>query len=94
MGRKPNIDQLALEKAGVTANQHGIQVNDHLMSSNPAVVFAIGDVVGRVQTQINTGCGFEGRYVATRSLYSLKDSTHWLTHSFHIRYMQAHKYHK
>lgn len=67
MGRKPNIDQLALDKAGVTANQHGIQVNDHLMSSNPRV-FAIGDVVDRVQPKLTPVAGFEGRYVANQLL--------------------------
>lgn len=67
MGRKPNIDQLNLANAGVIASQHGIQVNDHLMSRNPRI-FAIGDVLDRVQPKLTPVAGFEGRYVANQLL--------------------------
>ncbi|KRM24188.1 dihydrolipoyl dehydrogenase family protein [Latilactobacillus graminis] len=67
MGRKPNIAQLALEKAGVTTSNHGIQVDDHLMSSNPRI-YAIGDVVDRPQPKLTPVAGFEARYVAGQLL--------------------------
>lgn len=67
MGRKPNIDQLTLAKAGVTTSQHGIQVDDHLMSRNPRI-FAIGDVVDRIQPKLTPVAGFEDRYVANQLL--------------------------
>ena len=47
-GRKPNIENLGLEAAGVSYNALGIETNDYLQSSNP-VIYAAGDVAGRAQ---------------------------------------------
>ena len=47
-GRKPNIDGLNLEAAGVEYTRSGIKVNDYLQSSNK-YVYAIGDVAGGLQ---------------------------------------------
>lgn len=47
-GRKPNVDGLGLENAGITSGRAGIEVNKHLKTSNPKV-FAIGDVSGGPQ---------------------------------------------
>jgi pyruvate/2-oxoglutarate dehydrogenase complex dihydrolipoamide dehydrogenase (E3) component len=44
-GRKPNIERLGLEDAGIHANDHCIVVDSHLRTSNPGV-FAAGDVTG------------------------------------------------
>lgn len=44
-GRKPNIDKLALEKAGVEYSRTGIAVGANLRTSNKAI-YAIGDVTG------------------------------------------------
>lgn len=44
-GRRPNIEGLGLENAGVEFSRHGIHVNEILQTSNPAI-YAIGDVVG------------------------------------------------
>jgi len=45
VGRKPNTDQLGLEKAGITPNEHGlIEVNAECRTAVPHI-FAIGDVV-------------------------------------------------
>ena len=44
VGRRPNVEGLALEAAGVTlADTGGIAVDDHLRSANPRI-FAAGDV--------------------------------------------------
>ena len=46
-GRKPNIEKLALEKAGIEYSQSGITVGANLRTSNKAI-YAIGDVTGGV----------------------------------------------
>ncbi len=48
VGRKPNVDGLDLEKAGIEYTKRGIAVNDNLVTSNKKV-FAIGDVTGGLQ---------------------------------------------
>ena len=45
-GRKPNIDGLNLEAAGVEYSPKGITVNDNMLTSVPHI-YAIGDVTGR-----------------------------------------------
>ena len=45
-GRKPNIDGLNLEAAGVECSPKGITVNDNMLTSVPHI-YAIGDVTGR-----------------------------------------------
>ena len=44
-GRKPNIDKLELEKAGVEYSNSGINVGNDLRTSNKSI-YAIGDVIG------------------------------------------------
>ncbi len=47
VGRKPNTDDLGLDKAGVQTNEHGfIVVDDQLLSSAPGI-WAMGDCNGR-----------------------------------------------
>ena len=45
-GRKPNIEGLNLEAAGVEYSPKGITVNDNMLASVPHI-YAIGDVTGR-----------------------------------------------
>ncbi|MBA3677690.1 MAG: dihydrolipoyl dehydrogenase [Sphingosinicella sp.] len=45
IGRKANIEGLALDKAGVTASDRGVIQTDHLFRTNVAGVWAIGDVI-------------------------------------------------
>lgn len=45
-GRKPNIEGLNLEAAGVEYSPKGITVNDNMLTSVPHI-YAIGDVTGR-----------------------------------------------
>jgi len=44
-GRKPNIQHLNLELAGIRYSSRGIEVNEHLQTSHPKV-YAIGDCTG------------------------------------------------
>lgn len=46
-GRKPNIEGLNLEAAGVEYSPKGITVNDNMLTSVPHI-YAIGDVTGRL----------------------------------------------
>ena len=45
-GRKPNIEGLNLEAAGVECSPKGITVNDNMLTSVPHI-YAVGDVTGR-----------------------------------------------
>lgn len=47
-GRKPNVEGLGLDAAGIEVNRSGIVVDDRLRSTNPRV-YAAGDVAGRWQ---------------------------------------------
>lgn len=47
-GRKPNIEDLQLDRAGIAYDRRGIKVNSGLVTSNKKV-FAIGDVAGGLQ---------------------------------------------
>jgi pyruvate/2-oxoglutarate dehydrogenase complex dihydrolipoamide dehydrogenase (E3) component len=48
VGRKPNVDGVGLDAAGIKFSPRGIEVNDSLVTSNKKV-FAIGDVTGGLQ---------------------------------------------
>ena len=47
-GRTPNVESLGLEAAGVAYGRRGVEVNDHLQTSQPHI-YAAGDVVGPYQ---------------------------------------------
>ncbi len=47
VGRKPNGDTIAAEKAGVTVDKRGFIAVDKQMRTNVKHIFAIGDVVGQ-----------------------------------------------
>ena len=42
-GRAPNIEGLNLETAGVMYSKHGVQINDHLQTTNSRI-YAVGDI--------------------------------------------------
>ena len=48
VGRKPNVDGLGLESAGIDFDRKGIKTNDRLQTTNSRV-YAIGDVAGGPQ---------------------------------------------
>jgi pyruvate/2-oxoglutarate dehydrogenase complex dihydrolipoamide dehydrogenase (E3) component len=47
-GRVPNLEGLGLEAAGVRSAKAGVEVDDHLRTSNPRI-YACGDVASRYQ---------------------------------------------
>lgn len=61
-GRQPNIDRLRLDHTHIEHDRHGIQVDQHLMTSVDGV-YAIGDVVSRPQPKLTPVAEFEGRYL-------------------------------
>lgn len=48
VGRKPRVQELALEKAGIQFPNKGIYVNEH-MQTNRSHIYAVGDVIGGIQ---------------------------------------------
>ncbi|PFV83735.1 dihydrolipoyl dehydrogenase [Bacillus sp. AFS059628] len=48
VGRKPRVQKLGLEKAGVQFSNKGIAVNEH-MQTNVSHIYAAGDVIGGIQ---------------------------------------------
>ena len=44
-GRQPTVNTLELDRAGVKASDHGVEVNEYLQTSN-AHIYAAGDVAG------------------------------------------------
>ncbi|WP_057741604.1 dihydrolipoyl dehydrogenase family protein [Limosilactobacillus secaliphilus] len=61
-GRVPNIERLQLDQAGIDYDRHGIKVNDHLQTSQPGV-YAVGDVVSRVEPKLTPVAEFEADYL-------------------------------
>lgn len=67
-GRKPNIDGLGLQAAGIKATARGIAVNGGLLTSNRRV-YAIGDVTGGAQfTHV---ANYHASIVIRRALFRL-----------------------
>jgi len=48
VGRRPNVDGLGLAEAGVSFGKTGVEVDDHLRTSNKGI-FACGDVASKYQ---------------------------------------------
>jgi pyruvate/2-oxoglutarate dehydrogenase complex dihydrolipoamide dehydrogenase (E3) component len=67
-GRRPNIDSLDLDKAGIAHNRHGIVVDARLRTSN-RTVFAIGDVAGG--PQFTHVAGYHAGIVIRNALFRL-----------------------
>lgn len=62
VGRRPNTDLIAAEKAGVKVNERGLIPVDKQMRTNVAHIFAIGDIVG--QPMLAHKASSEGRLAA------------------------------
>ena len=67
-GRRANVEDLNLEAAGIRCHRRGIEVDGGLRTSNRRV-YAIGDVIGRLQfTHI---AGYHAGIVVRRALFRL-----------------------
>ena len=80
-GRKPNVDGLDLERAGVAYTPKGIQVDARLRTSNKKI-FAIGDVAGGLQ--FTHMAGYHAGIVIRNALFRLPakvktDAVPWVT---------------
>jgi len=64
-GRRPTVDGLNLETAGVKYSDEGIQVNNHLQTST-ATIYAAGDVLGG--QQFSHFAGWQGFQAARNAL--------------------------
>lgn len=67
-GRKPNIDRLALENAGIDHSPAGINVGANLRTSNKAV-YAIGDVTGGMG--FTHKAGYDAGIIIRRLLFGM-----------------------
>jgi pyruvate/2-oxoglutarate dehydrogenase complex dihydrolipoamide dehydrogenase (E3) component len=82
-GRKPNVEGLGLELAGIAADKRGITVDQGLKTTNKKV-YAIGDVAGGLQfTHV---ANYHAGLVIRNALFRLpvKTSTHhipWVTYT-------------
>ena len=83
VGRKPNMDKLNLEAAGIETHRTGIVVDDSLKTTNKKV-YAIGDVAGGLQfTHV---AGYQAGVIIRSALFGLpaKQSTKhipWATYT-------------
>lgn len=68
-GRVPEVDELALEVAGIERGDHGgIAVNDFLQSLTNPAVYAAGDAVSSGGLPLTPVAGMQGRIVASNLL--------------------------
>jgi hypothetical protein len=94
-GRRPNIQNLNLELAGVKFSPRGIEVNAHLQTSNPKV-YAIGDCTGGYQfTHV---AGYHAGLAIRNSIFGLKTKVEtraipWVTYTdpelAHVGFMES-----
>jgi pyruvate/2-oxoglutarate dehydrogenase complex dihydrolipoamide dehydrogenase (E3) component len=66
LGRKPNLDDLNLEAAGVEYDSKGIRVDDRLRTSQKHI-YAAGDVTGAFQ--FTHAAGYEGGIVVSNAIF-------------------------
>jgi len=82
-GRRPNIEALDLDAAGIAHDKQGITIDDGLKTSNPKV-YAIGDVAGGLQfTHL---AGYHAGLVIRNALFRLPvkaepDTVPWATYT-------------
>lgn len=94
-GRRPNIQTLNLDAAGIKFSPRGIDVNAYLQTSNPKV-YAIGDCTGGYQfTHV---AGYHAGLVIRNSIFGLKTKVEtraipWVTYTdpelAHVGFMES-----
>jgi pyruvate/2-oxoglutarate dehydrogenase complex dihydrolipoamide dehydrogenase (E3) component len=89
-GRKPNTDQLGLEKIGVQLERGHIVVNEYLQTTLPHI-YAVGDTNGKFP--FTHAAGMEGKVVVRNTVFGIKgrvnyDHVPWVTYTdpevFHL----------
>jgi len=68
VGRAPNVDGLNLEKVDVKFHKKGIEVNDHMQTTNPRI-YAAGDVCS--EFQFTHAADFQARIVIQNALFAV-----------------------
>lgn len=68
VGRAPNVENLNLEAVGVSYGKKGVEVNDHLQTTNPKI-FAAGDVCSKYQ--FTHAADFMARIVIQNALFAM-----------------------
>jgi pyruvate/2-oxoglutarate dehydrogenase complex dihydrolipoamide dehydrogenase (E3) component len=81
-GRRPNVDGLGLEAAGIAYSDKGIEVDRRLRTSNRKV-FAIGDVAGG--PQFTHAAGYHAGIVVRNALFRLPAKGFALGHLYRPR---------
>ncbi len=72
-GRRPNSDNIAIERAGVQVNEHGDVVVDEYLQTNVSHIFAAGDVIGQQHgSQMATPVGSRQGGIAAQNALSGK----------------------
>ena len=69
-GRVPNVEELALDTAGIAYSPRGVAVDERMRTSNPRV-FAIGDCAATIQ--LARVADYEGHVAAQNILAELKN---------------------
>ena len=82
-GRKPNLDELGLDAAGIKTERNAVRVNKGLRTSNRKV-YAIGDVTGSLQ--FTHMAGYQAGLVVRNALFGLPVSVNtsiipWATYT-------------
>jgi pyruvate/2-oxoglutarate dehydrogenase complex dihydrolipoamide dehydrogenase (E3) component len=68
VGRAPNVDGLNLEAVDVAFDAKGVEVNDHMQTTNPKI-YAAGDVCSKYK--FTHAADFQARIVIQNSLFAL-----------------------
>ena len=77
-GRVPEIEDLALEKAGVKRSEKGVVVNEYLQSVSNPLVYAAGDAAASGGPPLTPVAGLEGRTVAANLLRGNNTTANYL----------------
>jgi glutathione reductase (NADPH) len=73
-GRVPEIDDLALDRAGIAFGNDGVTVNEYLQSVSNPDVYAAGDAVDSGGFRLTPVAGMQGRVVAGNLLQGNHDT--------------------
>jgi glutathione reductase (NADPH) len=73
-GRVPEIDDLALERAGIAFGSDGVTVNEYLQSVSNPDIYAAGDAVNSGGFRLTPVAGMQGRVVASNLLQGNHDT--------------------